>query len=571
MKQIIIIMLCLVWWSSTVSAQCYTQLIDASGITLESTDIKALQDSACALRKVFPEALRDSFSVIDLGFYALTDDTEGGIAEFTRIAEKSLRENPSTKYYLLFGRQSDNKNGPNAKVFIKVKLPTWGNFKCMTEMDKSLFQIRLELESEKTAIVMPDTYVRIERDVMSKMRAMVFDIMDCCYAARGCTKNCGSEREFSSFLAKKGFVAYECKILTSFSNSPTTQNNILDYAKIDLSFRGQTLKAYEHLQAEMTQLKNLNLKTTGFITLNENFCDNKLTSVIAAFELDDTDYDIHWHLWKNPNPNGSDILFERMTDYKAFMEKTVLSKLNDRQSATKGCHATLRVGNSGSTRVGKTVESWIVQLDYLMFHANAAGEYAIPKAGKNGGYGYVDLVDLTTLEIFEVKHGTEDEIKKGIEQVNKYVALANIECPRLAPLLGTWILGTNYVPRVLPNPRDPKKVLTTELRQPGLIVYRESGTTTQPSPVVVPKRTWERIRKFMERLGHNPSDIDLECAKFLRENPDIAVAFKSAATTIGISIAVATVVEDILTLGAGIADDWACFMVSYRLIKIAAL
>ena len=187
-KMISILVFCLSLLSTTHSvAQCYKQLIDASGITLENTDVKALKDSACALRDVFPKALQDSFSVIDLGFYALTDDTEGGIAEFTRMAEDVLRESPSTKYYLLFGRQTDSKNGPNSKVFVKVKLPTWGNFKCMTDMERFVLQYLLEQESVKVEITRMDDYVKIECATMSTLRNKIFKIVDCCYRSRDLT------------------------------------------------------------------------------------------------------------------------------------------------------------------------------------------------------------------------------------------------------------------------------------------------------------------------------------------------------------------------------------------------
>jgi hypothetical protein len=34
-------------------------------------------------------------------------------------------------------------------------------------------------------------------------------------------------------------------------------------------------------------------------------------------------------------------------------------------------------------------------------------------------------------------------------------------------------------------------------------------------------------------------------------------------------MAVGTILEDIITAGAGVADDWACFVLSYRIIRFA--
>ena len=263
MKRMIIIILCLVWWSSTTSAQCYKQLIDASGITLESADIKALQDSACALRNVLPAALRDSFSVIDLGFYALSDDTEGGIAEFTRMAEDALRTMPNAKYYLLFGRQSDSKNGPNSKIFIKLKLPTWGNFKCMTEMEKSLFQIRLENEAKKTDIVMPDTYVRIERNVMFKMKTMVLKVVDCCYDGRiDCVKDCYKSEDILAFFQLLNFIKFDITLnpqnkitnldcLAAKSTQPNRSSFIENDANYPIYFKGVSYKINELIEKKL--------------------------------------------------------------------------------------------------------------------------------------------------------------------------------------------------------------------------------------------------------------------------------------------------------------------------------
>jgi hypothetical protein len=44
---------------------------------------------------------------------------------------------------------------------------------------------------------------------------------------------------------------------------------------------------------------------------------------------------------------------------------------------------------------------------------------------------------------------------------------------------------------------------------------------------------------------------------------------KTAAIGAGVAIVVGTILEDIITAGAGIADDWACFVLSYRIIRFA--
>ena len=66
-------------------------------------------------------------------------------------------------------------------------------------------------------------------------------------------------------------------------------------------------------------------------------------------------------------------------------------------------------------------------------------------------------------------------------------------------------------------------------------------------------------------------DIELEVARFLHENPEVATFLKGAAITAGITIVVGTIIEDIVTFGAGIADDWASFYLAYRLVRIAMI
>lgn len=385
---------------------------------------------------------------------------------------------------------------------------------------------------------------------------------------------CPSDPEtIKQILAQRGYKSFNCTLLgipaiRDDQKGGNRSSDIEDYANIDILFQGQTLGASNHLKSELSKLTLLNLPAKGYITHNGNFCNNIFEQVSNSFKSNYTDYDIHWHLWDNPDPNGQDLLFEKMTNYDAYLEKTVLDKLDDKYTTIDKCHGTNRVGRSGSTSVGKTVESWLIQLDYLTYNPNAVAEYAIPKAGKNGGWGYADLVDLTTLEIFEIK--TEEELNKGIEQVGKYLANATKECPRPPSV---WKLGLNYpsLLRILPNPRNPSQILIPRLATPGVIVYKSGTSPNPPIVVTVPVDTWERIKRFMERLGRNPASIDLEIARFLRENPDIAIALKTAAVTAGVVIIVGTIVEDILTAGAGIADDWASFMVAYRLVKVAAL
>ena len=189
-------------------ADCYRTILDASGMPISDSDKKMLQDSACALKKTFPEAVRDSFMVIDVGFYAHTDDMAGGTSKAMQLIEEILAQNPKAKYYLAFGRETSSKDGPNHKVIVKAKLPRWGHFKCMTEMERSLFQIRLENELKKTLIDNVTAYVKAERDVIS--RKMVAKVVDCCDGGRDneCTQDCASDEEIDTLTFLKIIVRF---------------------------------------------------------------------------------------------------------------------------------------------------------------------------------------------------------------------------------------------------------------------------------------------------------------------------------------------------------------------------
>ncbi|MEI6584295.1 MAG: hypothetical protein WCO43_11975 [Chitinophagia bacterium] len=56
---------------------------------------------------------------------------------------------------------------------------------------------------------------------------------------------------------------------------------------------------------------------------------------------------------------------------------------------------------------------------------------------------------------------------------------------------------------------------------------------------------------------------------FLKNNPEIVIYLKSAAVGAGVAIIVGTIVEDFLTAGVGISDDTQCFLLGYKLIRIA--
>jgi hypothetical protein len=55
----------------------------------------------------------------------------------------------------------------------------------------------------------------------------------------------------------------------------------------------------------------------------------------------------------------------------------------------------------------------------------------------------------------------------------------------------------------------------------------------------------------------------------MSENPDLVDYLKTAAFSAAIAVVVGTVAEDIITTGGGIADDWASFVLAYKIVRFA--
>lgn len=87
---------------------------------------------------------------------------------------------------------------------------------------------------------------------------------------------------------------------------------------------------------------------------------------------------------------------------------------------------------------------------------------------------------------------------------------------------------------------------------------------------VIPDNVMDKIRNLIDKLKKFPAIPSYyEMQNFLDNNPSIKTLLKHTAVTAGIAILVATIVEDILTAGIGIADDVPSCMLAYRLVTIA--
>ena len=228
MKKIIIFIITLCFLSAESQAQCYLKYTDASGLSLSTEDQKTLMDSACALRDSFPKALQDSFAVVDFGFYAYNEKMDGGYPEFMNLMTKRLAENPKTKYYLLFGRESSSAGGPNSKIWVKVVLPRWGNFKCMSELQREIVSVKCDLKADsvfKKNEINPIYYAELA--TIKSLKEQVEKIVDCCYVNKGARADCVLDDIFPcNYPLVKEKIISDVEIINMYSVEDTPSDGI---------------------------------------------------------------------------------------------------------------------------------------------------------------------------------------------------------------------------------------------------------------------------------------------------------------------------------------------------------
>ena len=319
MKNIIIFILSLCLLSTESKAQCYLKYTDASGMPMSDSDLQTLKDSACALKNIFPVEVKDSFAVVDFGFYSHNQNMVGGYPEFMNLMIKRLATDPKTKYYLLFGRES-NSDYPNTKIWVKVVLPSWGRFKCMSEMQRTLVGVRCESKTDSIFSAEPNNRVfKPEIGTISSLKKQVAKIVDCCYANKGgegCSEDIMTKNEILAYLLKRNFSAIPCKIIpnpTNTTNNPlgTFKVSVIDNADLTVfnpNYPNETVTFKHTVELVMGMKKEAGEEGTAYITKNENLADFSFEKVEKDFDGSNNKNDIWWHIWDNPI-QGEDDLF----------------------------------------------------------------------------------------------------------------------------------------------------------------------------------------------------------------------------------------------------------------------
>jgi hypothetical protein len=238
----------------------------------------------------------------------------------------------------------------------------------------------------------------------------------------------------------------------------------------------------------------------------------------------------------------------------------------------KDCQGTNRTGNIQWPGV---LEHWMIMLDYISQNpVYGEVEYQIPGSSAAGNRGYADLVNTFSREMFEIKSKVSSTaISDGVAELQRYLDQANAVCPPKpgdGGLLIPWNAGKTYTTRILPDPRNPLMNIKAELAKDGIILYSSTFRAIEPILIVIPSDVFDKIKNLVKKLKDNFKDFEAIIARFLDENPDLKSYLKTTAYTAAAGIIVGTIIEDFLTAGAGVADDWTSFLVAKRIVEFAS-
>jgi hypothetical protein len=287
----------------------YVRLSDVSGLTPTQAQLDSLESAACRLRDSLPTAFQSAFKVYDFGFYLHNETMVGGYPEaFQKAIDLAQAGSP---YYLLFGKQTD-KNGVYTRFWVDLKLPTTGIFTCLTPITRSLI-------TEQIRFVVDEKYTKDGRSSNLYSDAIIVGIKELkakitnIYSGICCESD---PKKIYNVLINQGFASFSCKILsnsaaiTSNNTAGKSMGEVLDFAYLDIEEAGAPNDINSSLKQIISGLVGAGLISKGYITKNENICDSSKFEIARnLYSASLTDFDVWFHLWKNPDNSGDDILF----------------------------------------------------------------------------------------------------------------------------------------------------------------------------------------------------------------------------------------------------------------------
>jgi hypothetical protein len=205
-----------------------------------------------------------------------------------------------------------------------------------------------------------------------------------------------------------------------------------------------------------------------------------------------------------------------------------------------------------------------IQLDFWLNIDNGAQlEYQIPESGPNGGTGWADIIDAQS-GIYEIK--TYLEIETGKTELERYIDKGKIHCKK------NFAKGLKYPSeRVIIHPANPNKEIVAKgykAEYQGMIIYDVRNRNVS-DPIILPKNLFDKFKELKKKYEEDIDNIEREINEWLKKEPEVVKWIKVVGMVAAVTIMVATVIEDFITLGAGIADDVQSFYLARSIVRIA--
>ncbi len=298
------------------SSPYYVKLDDASGFNTAPYQ-DSLEAHAQALNLALPEAFRSQFRVYDFGFYLHQEVTDG----YPDVFEKKRAEIAAiTPYYLIFGKQTD-KTGIYTKFWVDLNLPV-NSFECLTLSYYSII-------TEKVRYKVGQNYEQNGRTCSSYSEAEIAGMQEFIRIINNIKNGqcCDFEpEEILEVLNGMGFVGYHCIISEQPGARPLQDQNasaiVTDHAGLNFEMYGITINSNQILSDLIANLLGQGFSSDGYITKNENLCDNnKFDEVRESYEANLNDYDIWYHVWDNPIEGEDDIVFIKSEKFDEIQSK----------------------------------------------------------------------------------------------------------------------------------------------------------------------------------------------------------------------------------------------------------
>jgi hypothetical protein len=175
----IVLLLCVLSFYTTLKAQrCYNQIIDASGLPMSTSELGVLEQTACELRDAFPAEFKAQFGVFDFSSYLHNESMKG---QYEQVYNNALQKAKGEKsFYLFFARQT-NQGGPNAGLRVALNIPKTGHFACLQDWERDALDAKLIRLFESSA--RSGAVAQGEIAAMKALKEVVDYLIGCCYVS----------------------------------------------------------------------------------------------------------------------------------------------------------------------------------------------------------------------------------------------------------------------------------------------------------------------------------------------------------------------------------------------------